>query len=709
MSALRSMSGCLLLLASASARADVAVDLSGFREDSGVTARREGERLIIAWPMGDEDGRIVLDLRPGRPLIASLGRSSRDSRRDSPILKDVDPVTYVTVGSRVNPPDRPPSMSVFNVFFDSPAKRPRQQFRAKLEPTRARVTSRPGRASVSIDGVTAGPFSGRWELTVFAGSRLIRMETVVSTEEKDRAFFYDAGLIASDAPKAFAWFDAEGRFQRRSHPPDSPIAVRHRAVVAETEGGSIACFPPPHQFFYPRDYTDNQQTVWIGKNPRDLDDSRGFGVRQTESGGGSYSPWFNAPPGTEQRLGVFYLIDRGPAETTLENVLKFTHGDRFPDLPGRKTFTSHWHMAVTVAAMDEEAKGKDRSPRDFVKMFEAMNVNAVHLAEFHGDGHPQDPGPLRLPEMAAMFAECRRLSDDHTLFLPGEEANANLTTGRPGQHTGHWLYLFPRPVSWTMARKPGQPFEEIDPTFGKVYHVGSRDDVFRLLETEHGLAWTAHARIKASNWTPDAYKDEEFFRSPVWLGAAWKAMPADLSLGRLGERALDLLDDMANWGAKKYVLGEVDVFKIDHSHELYGHMNVNYLKLDRMPKFDEDWSPVLDALRRGKFFVTTGEVLLTEFTVGGKESGETLERSESRELRVSLEWTFPMSFAEVVSGDGSKVYRERIDLSDTPAFGKKTWTLRPDLAKRNWVRIEAWDVAANGAFSEPVWLKSGGR
>ena len=44
-------------------------------------------------------------------------------------------------------------------------------------------------------------------------------------------------------------------------------------------------------------------------------------------------------------------------------------------------------------------------------------------------------------------------------------------------------------------------------------------------------------------------------------------MPADLSRPRLGERVLDLLDDMANWG-RKYVLGEVDVFKIDHTHEL---------------------------------------------------------------------------------------------------------------------------------------------
>ena len=143
-----------------------------------------------------------------------------------------------------------------------------------------------------------------------------------------------------------------------------------------------------------------------------------------------------------------------------------------------------------------------------------------------------------------------------------------------------------------------------------MYHVGNQADMLKLLEQERGLAWTAHARIKASSWAPDYYRHEDFFLSDHWLGAAWKAMPADLSHDRLGRRVLDLFDDMANWGQRKYVLGEVDVFKLDHTHELYGHMNVNYVQLDRLPTFQEGWQPLLDSLRGGKFFVTTGEVLI---------------------------------------------------------------------------------------------------
>jgi hypothetical protein len=257
-----------------------------------------------------------------------------------------------------------------------------------------------------------------------------------------------------------------------------------------------------------------------------------------------------------------------------------------------------------------------------------------------------------------------------------------------------------------MKRASGQPFREEQASLGPVYRVGSRVDMLNLLEREQGLAWTAHARIKASSWTPDVYRDEDFFRSDHWLGAAWKAMPADLSDDRLGRRVLDLLDDMANWGQRKLVLGEVDVFKLDHTHELYGHMNINYVRLDRVPSFQEGWKPVLDSLRTGSFFVTTGEVLIPEFTVNGRGSGTelVLKRGEATRLKADLRWTFPLRFVEVVSGDGARVYRKRIDMNDTGSFGKRTLDIEIDLNDRRWVRLEAWDVATNGAFTQPVWF-----
>ena len=100
-------------------------------------------------------------------------------------------------------------------------------------------------------------------------------------------------------------------------------------------------------------------------------------------------------------------------------------------------------MATAMAALQEKANGGPRTTPDLFRMFKKMGVEIVHLAEFHGDGHPQDPGPMRLPEMEAMFAECKRLSDGEILFLPGEEANIGLGTARAGKEAGHWMYLFP--------------------------------------------------------------------------------------------------------------------------------------------------------------------------------------------------------------------------------------------------------------------------
>lgn len=269
------------------------------------------------------------------------------------------------------------------------------------------------------------------------------------------------------------------------------------------------------------------------------------------------------------------------------------------------------------------------------------------------------------------------------------------------------MNIFPKPVYWVMSREPDQPFVTEDPQYGKVYRVGNKEEMLRLLEEEKGLAWTAHARTKGSTGYPDKYKDEAFFHSDRFFGAAWKPIPADLSQPRLGKRVLDLMDDMANWGHKKYAIAEADLFKLEPNYEIYGHLNVNYLQLDELPRFEEGWQPILDAMETGKFFATTGEVLLPSFTVNGKQSGEVLKLTGRGNAGITLEidWTFPLNFVEIISGDGSEVYRQHITLEGTEPFGSKTFTFTSDLKGRRWVRVEVWDVAANGAFSQFVWLE----
>ncbi|MDB5264202.1 MAG: hypothetical protein JWQ14_3485, partial [Adhaeribacter sp.] len=325
-------------------------------------------------------------------------------------------------------------------------------------------------------------------------------------------------------------------------------------------------------------------------------------------------PWFNAPPKTQQRLNFFCLLSTEKDGKILEEVKRFTHGDTYQQLAGHYTLAAHFHQEHVDDVLTH--KPLPEIP-GFVQTLRNAGVNIVATGEFHLAGNPKDLGPRRLTEFKKLFEECERLSNGNFLLLPGEEANV--------YYGGHWMNFFPKPVYWIQSRQVGQPFVEEHPEYGKVYRVGSKADMLNLLKVEKGMAWTAHARTKGSVGFPDKYMGEDFYKSDRFFGAAWKNLPADLSQPRLGKRALDVLDDMANAGDKKYMLGEADLFKIEPDYELYGHMNINYLQLNKMPEFKDGWQTVSNSLEGGKFFVTTGEILLPTFTVNSIGSGETLK------------------------------------------------------------------------------------
>ncbi len=204
-------------------------------------------------------------------------------------------------------------------------------------------------------------------------------------------------------------------------------------------------------------------------------------------------------------------------------------------------------------------------------------------------------------------------------------------------------------------------------------------------------------RTKGSTGYPDQIKDTDYFRSDRWLGAAFKALPVDLSQQRLGEvRCFGTLDDMNNWDDAKYMVGEVDTYKKYPEYDLYGEFNINYVKLDRVPNFD-DWSPICKALRAGEFFVTTGEVLIPKCSVEGD--------GRDRAVVAEVEWTFPLEFVETVWGDGEKVDRAVVPATDQPPFGAHRFRIPIEASGAKWVRFSAWDSAGNGAFTQPVHLK----
>jgi hypothetical protein len=681
----------VFILLHISSQAQTDINLRDYNKNSEAKISVNNNILSATWPTGkNEYAKLVLDLSKGKPLFKSI------QLRNKEIAAGLDPAFILTIGKRDLI-----SQNGWNIFFDKVPLKPHESYTVNFEKDSASVISEGDHTIIHISKMYASTFSGALEITLYNGSPLFNVAAVMSTNVDSTAILYDAGLLSKNKIwNTIAWSDTKKQMQYATPKEEDTarnLEVKYRTVIGESNGGSLAVFPAPHQYFYPLDEAFNLKFTWYGANYRGRLHEFGMGIRQKLEGDNRFVPWFNAPPGTRQRLNFFCLLSTDKAATALNEVEQFTHGDAYAPLPDYKTMCSHFHnefiMHVVLAG-----KPIPEHP-NFVQVFKNTGVNIVHLAEFHYTAHPKGPDSTRLNELHALFTQCKRLSDKNFLLLPGEEPNEFFG--------GHWLAFFPKPVYWIMSRKPDMPFATNNPKYGKIYRVSNKEEMLKLLQTENGLAWTAHARTKGSVGFPDDYKNEPFFKSDHFMGAAWKAMPADLSQPRLGKRVLDLMDDMNNWGDKKHVIGEADLFSIEPENEMYAHLNVNYLQLDKLPNYNDGWQPILDAMKNGKFFTTTGEVLLPVFKVNGKTSNETLTLNSSGDAKVELEinWTFPLSFAEIISGDGKNVYRDHINLDTTKAFGKKTFTFNTNLKSRTWVRVEVWDVAANGAFTQTIWIK----
>ena len=76
-------------------------------------------------------------------------------------------------------------------------------------------------------------------------------------------------------------------------------------------------------------------------------------------------------------------------------------------------------------------------------------------------------------------------------------------------------------------------------------------------------------------------------------------------------------------------------------------------------------SPIIDAMKRGDYFWTSGEVLIP--SVPRRRAP-----ARSAPITADVEWTFPLDFVEVVWGDGQKTERQIISTTDLPAFGQAT-------------------------------------
>jgi hypothetical protein len=737
---------CGLLWTAFAAGQDLNCDLGGYKPQDGLKAQLRGGALEFNWQGERRDQlRASFTIREGQPMVQEL--AARKSGGNWIVLgQNLSPEFELTSGVRrlsqqqiaplkdlkVELTPEVVDREKWNAFWDSPLmvpgrpgtnmglpRKPEEIRRAwaKYHATSCQVKSDGARLEVLFPGLEAGIFSGSLQYTVYRGTNLLRQEAIASTNEPSVAYKYISGLKGFPITETtrVVWRDTARGWQHYAFGGtvnQDPVGIRarNRLAILEANGGSLAFMPPSHKFFWSREIETNLGYVYYRK---DSENSFAIGVRQPDREIGP-KPWgvsdevwnrrvgesrgdlnnfalYNAPPGTVQRMPVYFYLSPDDSRATQQDVMAFTHDDVYKAIPGYKVLVSHFHFHFNEQLTD--VGSMDYEPT-WLPVFRNLGINIAILADFHGDSHPTDTGKLRLDEQKVYFDGCARFSDRDMLLIPGEEPDANFG--------GHYMFVFPGPLFFTHVKEPakgpaGQPFVENLAPYGEVYHTTTASTELDLLTREKGLVWQTHPRTKGSAGYPDAVKDRPWFLSDRFLGGSFQSLPVDLSQKRLCEaRCLGLLDDMNNWAGAKYMIAEGDTYMKYPDDETFPQLVVNYVKLDRIPKFTDGWKPVIDVLRAGDYFVTSGEVLLRSSAIEGSGA--------KRTYTAEAEWTFPPEFAELVWGDGKSIDRQVIPLSAKAPFSSEKFRIPFDATGKKWVRFAVWDSAGNGAFTQPVHL-----
>ena len=573
--------------------------------------------------------------------------------------------------------------------------------------------------AVTFPGMKLGIFDGNLRFTVYLGTNLIQMDAIARTNEPSVAYKYDAGLkgFSTATMPRVTWRDTGGHPQHHQFGGPkaiglSAIRASNRLMVAEGPRGSVATFPPPHTFFFTREVDVNLGYVFYRN---DGDGKYAIGVTMPEAESDTFPQYeqnyalYNAPPGTWQKMSMFFYASPEPAEATRQAALAFTHEDVFKPVPGYKTFVNHFHLRVTDRM---RVGGFDTPLQDLIAM-KAIGLNVIGLSDFHADSlAANDHGPLRFRDQKDYAEVSRRLSDKDFLVVPWEEPSVAFG--------GHYNIMWPKSVLWSKPNSVGGgrgaapgtavkmlPFEETDTTYGKVYHTGNAENMQKLLDAENGYWYHAHPRTKSTAGFPDATWGTKYLQNDRYLGVAFKpGMGQDNSEPTMcAWRCFDAVDTMNNMYAgmgirPKFVIADIDTYRKSPEDDTYANFPVNYLKMDTVPGPDQDWSPVLKSLREGNFFVSTGEILIKNYMVSGTGT--------QRTITADVEWTYPMAFMEIVTGDGKTVTKKVISATDMQAFGTKKLSLPFDASGKKWVRFSMWDVAGNGGFVQPQWLTGTG-
>lgn len=126
-------------------------------------------------------------------------------------------------------------------------------------------------------------------------------------------------------------------------------------------------------------------------------------------------------------------------------------------------------------------------------------------------------------------------------------------------------------------------------------------------------------------------------------------------------------NDINNWSDRpKYIISELDTYsKVEESEEdweLYNQTNCTYVKLDKIPEPD-NWQELVDALRTGKHFYSTGEILLESSNI------------QDGMAEATFNWTYPLTNVQLVYSDGKNVNTIDLPQNSCKNFSAETFQI----------------------------------
>ena len=560
------------------------------------------------------------------------------------------------------------------------------------------VTKDNNHITVSFDGLTLGQFTGGCDFNFFDGTNLIRIEAVASTEEDGVAYLYHAGLEGFDIGKLY--YISPKRREVLENPglhtnagPDRDrerVYARGRTLTLGLENGSVAAFPSPHRFFW-GGQTENivGNHYYIRKSGKP---TMAIGIRHNKSPEHFNIRWpgYNAKPGTVQRMSVFFMPTADSVYVTRAMAMKYTNFDHLRELPGYKRLGAHMHVATHAAWIRDP-----RVQRPWEKLTRENGFDIFAPCDFWAEGRCDDNKEGRKSDLERYQAMAKCVSTPDYLVVPAEEI-----ADRSGKKTliRFHCMLFPsKPMLYSRWRDDDQEFAEKLPDGRTYYHLKSADDFVEMCRREDCFILMPHPDTKANDGLPYDCKTEDWFTDERWFGIGCRMLPADNSVPTMISGRTDRVwNDINNWSDRpRYIISELDTYtKVDESEEdweMYPMTNCTYVQLDELPGAD-NWQPLVDALRAGKHFYSTGEILLEK------------QDMKDGSCDATFSWTYPLAYVQLVYSDGENVKTMEISTSDSVNYGKKDFHFDfPEGMK--WARVLATDIAGNSAFGMPVFLR----